>query len=148
MSLTHRSRVSFGKRAEFKVIAKLLENKFDVYIPLVDDHGVDAIIKTEKGEFREIQIKARSREVKLGNSAIFAALEYSVRKDYYFIFYSEILDTYWLFESKQLFDLTYENKGGKNAGKHTIKLNGKKSDLDYPLLKYKEFETVNFEKLV
>lgn len=54
MSLTHRSRVSFGKRAEFKVIAKLLENKFDVYIPLVDDHCVDAIIKTEKGEFREI----------------------------------------------------------------------------------------------
>ena len=59
MKLSQRSRISFGKRAEFKVIPKLLENKFDVYLPLVDDHWVDTIIKTEKGEYREIQIKAR-----------------------------------------------------------------------------------------
>jgi hypothetical protein len=147
MKLAHRSRISFGKRAEFKVIARLLENNFDVYLPLVDDHGVDAIVKTEKGEYREIQIKARSKEVKLGNSAIFAALDYCVRENYYFIFYSEILDTFWLFESAKLFSLTSINKSGKNSGKHTIKLNGKKSNVDYPLTKYKEFETVNFEKL-
>jgi hypothetical protein len=148
MDLSHRSRISFGKRVEFKVIAKLLENKFDIYLPLVDDHGVDAIIKTEKGEYREIQIKARSREVKLGNSALFAALEYSVHKNYYFIFYSENLNIYWLFESEKLFSLTSVNKSGKNSGKHTIKLNGKKSNIDYPLSKYKEFETKNFEKLI
>jgi hypothetical protein len=29
----------------------------DVYLPLVDDHGVDCIIKRENGTFIEIQIK-------------------------------------------------------------------------------------------
>ena len=45
MESSHRSRISFGKRAVFKVVTKLFENKFDLYLPLVDDHGVYAIIK-------------------------------------------------------------------------------------------------------
>lgn len=57
MKLSHRSRISFGKRAELKVITKLLENKFDVCLPLVDDHAVDAVIKTEKGEFVKFKLR-------------------------------------------------------------------------------------------
>lgn len=58
---------------EYNIIGKMLMEGLDVYIPLVDDHGVDAIIKKEDGTFIEIQIKARSSEVKLGDAALFAA---------------------------------------------------------------------------
>ena len=35
----------------------------DVYMPLVDDFGIDAVIRKPSGEFIEIQIKARSKDV-------------------------------------------------------------------------------------
>lgn len=40
----------------------------DVYVPLVDDHGVDCIIKKEDGTFIEVQIKARSKDVNPGDA--------------------------------------------------------------------------------
>jgi hypothetical protein len=49
------------------------------------------------------------------------------------IFYFNNLDTYWLFDSEKLFSLTSMNKKGKNYGKHTIKLDGKRSNKEYLL---------------
>lgn len=97
MSISFRHSAGFGKRMEYNIIGKMLMEGLDVYIPLVDDHGVDAIIKKEDGTFIEIQIKARSSEVKLGDAALFAALEHEKRKNYYFVFYSERLNTTWIF---------------------------------------------------
>lgn len=45
MGLSFRSTAGFGKRMEYKIIGDMLMEGLDVYIPLVDDHGVDAIIK-------------------------------------------------------------------------------------------------------
>lgn len=100
----------------------------DVYIPLVDDHGVDAIIKKEDGTFIEIQIKARSSEVRLGDAALFAAIEHEKRKNYYFVFYSERLDATWILSSEEFLNECVTNKNGKNVGKKTIWLNGMKTD--------------------
>lgn len=86
---------SFGKRMEFSIIGELLMQKLDVYTPLVDDHGVDAVIKKKDGTFIELQIKARSDVIK--NIATFANINVKNQindknnKNFYYIFQSEKL---------------------------------------------------------
>lgn len=128
MSVSFRHSAGFGKRMEYNIIGKMLMEGLDVYIPLVDDHGVDAIIKKEDGTFIEIQIKARSSEVKLGDAALFAALEHEKRKNYYFVFYSERLNTTWILSSEEFLNECATNVNGKNAGKRSIWFNGMKTD--------------------
>lgn len=70
----------------------MLMEGLDVYLPLVDDHGVDCVIKKEDGTFIEVQIKARSSEVTDGDAALFAAITHELTPNFYFVFYSERLD--------------------------------------------------------
>lgn len=44
---SYRSTASFGKRQEYVVIAELLRRGFDVYQTLVDDQGIDCVIRQE-----------------------------------------------------------------------------------------------------
>ncbi len=67
----------------------MLKERLDVYLPLVDDFGIDAVVRKPTGEFIEIQIKARSKEVAFGDAALFAAINHELRENYYFVFYSE-----------------------------------------------------------
>ena len=62
--MSYRDTSSFGKRMEYQIIGDILAQGLDVYIPLIDDHGVDCVVKTPDGRFIEIQIKARSRQAK------------------------------------------------------------------------------------
>jgi len=55
-----RDSASFGKRQEYTVIAELLRRGFDVYATLVDDQGIDCIIRLNEKKYIDIQIKARS----------------------------------------------------------------------------------------
>lgn len=48
-----------------------------MYGPLVDDHGVDCVIKKDDGTFIEVQIKARSSEVTEGDAALFSAITHA-----------------------------------------------------------------------
>lgn len=48
---------------EYNLVRKMLMEGLDCYLPLVDDHGADCVIKKEDGTFIEIQIKARSNSV-------------------------------------------------------------------------------------
>lgn len=52
-------------------MSKMLLEGLDVYTPLVDDHGVDCVVKKEDGTFIEVQIKARSSEVSEEQAAFF-----------------------------------------------------------------------------
>ena len=56
MSISFRHSAGFGKRMEYNIIGKMLMEGLDVYIPLVDDHGVDAIIKKEDGTFVTVRM--------------------------------------------------------------------------------------------
>jgi hypothetical protein len=38
----------------------MLKEGLDMYIPLIDDFAIDAVIRKQDGSFGEIQIKARS----------------------------------------------------------------------------------------
>ena len=114
----------FGKRIEFWVIGRMLKEGLDVYVPLVDDNAIDAVIRRTDGTFVEVQIKARSRDVTFGDAALFAAIPHELRSNYWFIFYSERLGTMWIMTSEEFIANSNQNKKGKNAGLRSIWFNG------------------------
>ena len=128
MRQTFRNIASFGKRIEYWIIGKMLMEGLDVYIPMVDDHGVDCIIKKDDGTFIEIQIKARSKEVNDGDASLFSAITHEKTDNYYFVFYSERLETMWIMTSEEFLNECVTNKKGKNQGKHSIWFNGNKKN--------------------
>jgi hypothetical protein len=119
--------------------------------PLVDDFGIDAVIRKKDNQFVEVQIKARSRTVKEGDAGLFAAIVHPLpRNNYYFVFYSERLDAMWIMSSEQFIAEAVQNKSGKNVGKRSIWFNGTKTDaatkkkVEYPKLRYEKYRAQNF----
>jgi hypothetical protein len=53
------NKLTFGKICEYQIISELLREGFEVFIPTIDDRGIDCIIRNKKGKFIEIQIKGR-----------------------------------------------------------------------------------------
>ena len=126
---TFRNSAAFGKRMEYWIIGRMLKEGLDVYIPLVDDHAVDAIIKRNDGSTALIQIKARSKEVIPGDAALFAAIPHEeVRLNYWFVFYSERMDKFWIMKSDEFDREAVRNKTGKNIGLRSIWFNGKRKN--------------------
>ena len=124
----------------------------DVYLPLVDDHGVDCVIKKENGTFIEVQIKARSNEVTDGDAALFAAITHELTQNFYFVFYSERLSKMWIMSSEEFLKECVTNKNGKNLGKHSIWFNGNRTDQktgkkkEYCKEKYNKYICDNFSR--
>lgn len=120
--MAFRSSASFGKRQEYIAVAELLRRNFDVYMTLVDDQQIDCVVRIERdGRLRylDVQIKARSKDAV--QASTFAAMEVrNPRDNFFFIFYSEAADTYWIMPSKQLVKVANRNKAGENAGKYRI----------------------------
>lgn len=134
---------------EYVAVAELLRRGFDVYMTLVDDQQIDCVVRQERnGKLRylDVQIKARSTVAK--HAATFAALDVRApRKNFWFIFYSEAADTYWVMPSLDLVKpvVSNQNKGGdggkgKNKGKFTIKLANKNKDGWKPRPKFSQYE--------
>lgn len=152
MGGSFRSKVGFGKRIEYYLMGKMLMEGLDCYVPLVDDHGVDCVIKKSDGTFIEVQIKARSNEVKFENAALFAAIEHIPRDNYYFVFFSERLDTMWILSSEEFLKECYTNKDGENVGKHRIKFNGTRKNgvtgalEEYCIEKYEKYICTDFSR--
>ena len=126
MGKSFKDSASFGKRMEYKLVSEMLMEQLDVYLPLVDDHGVDCVIKKDDGTFIEVQIKARSSNVKQGDAALFSAITHEPKENFYFVFYSERVNngTMWIMSSEEFVKECVTNKSGKNIGKHSIWFNG------------------------
>jgi len=141
-SRSHRSSASFGKRQEYIAVAELLRRGHDVYMTLVDDQQIDCVIRQEKGgqlRYLDIQIKARSIDAQ--NPALFAALVVRYpRENFFYIFYSETVNTYWIVPSKELIEEANQNKGGKNKGKHSINFVNAKSKNRKPRPRFTKYE--------
>ena len=124
----YRLSASFGKRQEFIAIAELLKHGFDVYLTLVDDQQIDCVVRKEvntKPVYLDVQIKARSKDCDPKNAGRFAAMQIrKPRSNYFFIFYSEQADAYWVMTSKEVVEKATRNKTGKNIGKYTINFTG------------------------
>lgn len=151
MGVPFKHSAGFGKRIEYNIIGKMLMEGLECYVPLVDDHGVDCIVKKQDGTFIEIQIKARSNEVKDGDAALFAGITHELRENFYFVFYSERLDTMWILSSEEFLKECSTNKAGKNTGKRTIWFNGNKLDQnrkkqEYCKPQFKKYICHNFSR--
>ncbi|GMO49617.1 MAG: hypothetical protein Ta2G_06660 [Termitinemataceae bacterium] len=124
-----RDKVSFGKRIEYYVIGNMLKEGLDVFLPMIDDDAIDAAVKVKrpKGnyEYVEIQIKAHSNDVVLGQSGLFGGISHESRRNYWFIFYSERLNKMWILSSKEFIKEADQNKNGKNKGKYNLCFTGK-----------------------
>jgi hypothetical protein len=128
MATTFRHSAGFGKRIEYWIIGLMLKEGLDVYVPLVDDDAIDAVVRRGDGSFITVQIKARSKRVVDGNAALFAAVPHELRKDYWFVFYSERMNMIWIMTSDEFVTESVRNKTGKNKGKRSIWFNGRKTD--------------------
>jgi hypothetical protein len=129
LAKTFRNSASFGKRIEYWIIGRMLKEELDVYIPLIDDHAVDAIIKRPDCSTALIQIKARSKNIKDGDAALFAAIPHEqVRENYWFVFFSERMDMMWIMTSEEFDREAVTNKTGKNIGKRSVWFNGKRKN--------------------
>lgn len=144
MTTTYRHSASFGKRQEYVAIAELLKRGYDVYLTLVDDQGIDCVVRIGPDKYFDVQIKARSRDCNPKNAAHFPLLSIPEPRDnYIFIFYSEAIDTYWVISSTKLVEPGFcnQNKSGPNEGKYRILLSNysesKKTVNARP--KYKEY---------
>ena len=125
--MSFRNSASFGKRIEYWIIGLLLKDGFDVFVPLVDDDGIDAIIRAQNGRKLDLQIKARSDTVKFGSSALFGVGQShpNERPSFYFIFYSERLDELWVMSSADFIANCVTTNSGKNVGYRSIWMNGR-----------------------
>jgi hypothetical protein len=113
---------------EYWIIDRMLKEGLDVYVPLVDDDAIDAVVKRADGSFIMIQIKARSNDVIAGDAALFAAIPHELRNNYWFVFYSERMDMTWIMTSQEFVKEGVQNKTGKNKGMRSIWFNGRKAD--------------------
>ena len=153
MAISFRHSASFGKRIEYWVIGLMLKEGLDVYVPLVDDDAIDAVVRRANGSFVTVQIKARSKEVKFGDSALFAAITHELRENYWFVVYSERMDTIWIMTSAEFIREAVQNKTGKNRGKRSIWFNGKKKDknsgktIEYCKPQFTKYIATNFRRL-
>jgi hypothetical protein len=123
--MSFRDTASFGKRQEYSVVAELLKLGFDVYMTLVDDQGIDCVVRLDANHYADVQIKARSKEALQWST--FAAMNFESRPNLFFIFYTEKNETFWTIPSEELVRLCHQNITGKNAGKRTLVL-PKRSD--------------------
>ncbi|MCR1025770.1 hypothetical protein NQT66_13185 [Cellulophaga baltica] len=149
MSTTFRNSAAFGKRMEFYVVGLMLKEGLDVYLPLVDDDAIDAVVKKPDGSYVEIQIKARSNDVKFGSAGLFAGLKHEERANYWFVFYSQRMDTIWIMSSNEFIKEARQNKSGVNKGKRTIKFNGRNSklQLEHILPQYQKYAATDFSRI-
>lgn len=147
-----RDTASFGKRMEHYLIGLMLKEGLDCYIPLVDDFGIDLVIRKRNGKFIEVQIKARSNQVADGDAALFAAMTHKQRDNYYFVFYSERLDKMFIMSSEEYLKECTTNKTGKNAGTHSIWFNGNRMNKEkgireeYVFPRYEKYIAEDFSR--
>ena len=150
VGISFRHSSGFGKRIEYKLIGDMLMEGLDCYVPLVDDHGVDCVVKKSDGTFIEIQIKARSKTVKDGDAALFSAIDHQLTENFYFVFYSERLDMMWILSSEEFIKECVTNKSGKNTGRRSIWFNGNKTNRttgereEYCKQKYEKYICTDF----
>jgi len=150
MGLSHRHSAGFGKRIEYYIVGLMLKQGLDVYLPLVDDDAIDAVVKRPDGTFVEVQIKARSKDVAFGSAALFAGLTHEHRRGYWFVFYSERIDTIWVLSSQEFSKEAVQNKSGKNVGKRSIWFNGKKTkaNTEHVKAQFQKYVAANFDRIL
>ena len=149
MGISHRHSAGFGKRIEYYIVGLMLKQGLDVYMPLVDDDAIDAVVKKPDGTFVEVQIKARSKDATFGDAGLFSAMTHEHRPGYWFVFYSERIDTIWILSSREYLRESSQNKKGINVGKRSIWFTGRntKANTEHVKPQFKKYVAENFDRI-
>lgn len=118
----------FGRSTEYLVISKFLGEGREVYVPPVDDHGVDLIVvpkvscadPKQSVAYQEIQVKSRAE-----NGQFSAIACPNPRQNYWFIFYVKSIDTFWIINSVVFVSIAFKNVKGKHIDKYSFSLASK-----------------------
>jgi hypothetical protein len=106
------SNLSVGKRQEFVVIAELLRHGYDVYSTLVDERGIDYVVRYVNEDSRpvylDVQIKGLSAQDKQPRHFKLGKVREHDRGNLFFILYCEKDEVYWIIPAADL-----EQIGGK-----------------------------------
>lgn len=152
--MSYRDSASYGKRQEFKAIAKLLGEGFDVYPTLVDDQGIDCIVRINANRYLDIQIKARSIEkCLLKDRGFFPQLSIPKPRDnYFFILYSQEVDSYWIIPSLDIVKMADEEgtnvskmRSGNKEGRFSVRVAGTNCN---PFERFEKYRNKNGFKLL
>ena len=95
------SNVRKGKWAETKVIAELLKENYDIYSSIADDKGIDLVVRLKHDQYVDIQVKGSTKESKKPEFFAFRWNKGS-RKNYFFVFYSETKNTFWVIPTEYM----------------------------------------------
>lgn len=120
----------------------MLKEGLDVYTPEIDDDAVDIVVKVPSGQYMEVQVKAVSK------GAFFAAISHRKRNNYWFVFYSEELDKFWILSSAEFVKEASQNKTGNNIGKYSIRFLSTKQGKSIPNNKSKQYEVKDFQRII
>ena len=148
---TYRHSAGFGKRIEHYVVSLMLKEGLDIFLPMIDDDAIDAVVKRPNGKYVEIQIKARSKNVIFGDAGLFAAIEHEYRKNYWFVFFCERIDnTILIMSSKEFIKEATQNKSGKNIGKKSIWFNGRNTKAKQEFIKpqFQKYIVTDFSRIL
>lgn len=111
VSKNKRDKASFGKREEFIAIAELLKRDYDVYKTLVDDQGIDCVVRVEKANqppyYLDLQVKARS-----GRRFNLDKVRTKNRGNLFFILYCEQDEVHWIIPATDLPEVAIKHEDG------------------------------------
>jgi hypothetical protein len=113
-----RNSLTFGKQIEMSIISQFLGMGYDVSLPLVDDKGIDCVIRINSKKYFEIQIKSKSSRSK--QPFRFAAIKSRDHRNYLYVFYTEKDKKTYFFTPRILKGLSSRNQSGKNKDRLTL----------------------------
>lgn len=113
-----------GEATEHLVVSKFLAEGREVYLPVVDDHGIDILVKSKSGapdNYQEIQVKSKEAD------GLFAAMKCpNPRPNYWFVFYVKSLDKFWVINSEDFQIIASRNgEDCKHPGLYTLNVTSK-----------------------
>jgi hypothetical protein len=137
----------FGKYVEHYIISLMLKEGLDVYLPVIDNNGVDMVVKRPDGQFAEVQIKARSKGAKC--PAFFPDVKYEGPKSHFwFIFYVARFDSILLLSSKEFYAASGGEKLGIKENLRQIRFDGKFEGEPCIQSKYQKYVATDFSRIL
>jgi hypothetical protein len=137
----------FGKHVEHHIISLMLKTGLDVFLPVIDNHGVDMVVKRPDGKFAEVQIKARSKDAKC--PAFFPDIRHKEPISYFwFVFYVGRFDAMLLLSSREFYLLSGGEKQEDKEYLRQIRFDGKVNGESCIQLKYQKYIATNFNRIL
>ena len=149
--------IIFGKSMEYLLIGAMLQEGLEVYCPVVDDRGIDAIVRRPDKTFVEVQIKATSKDVAMADAGFFVVRKCEPNPNYFFIFHAALIGEngkMWIMSANEFIAHASQNIQGKNIGAYNLKLNGCKVNektglkAPYALPQFEKFACTSFVRLL